>query len=84
MQAVDTNILVRFLTQDDPAQAARATALIKREEIWIARPYCGRPAPQSLRIRATENLWLAFQKKTQATRREDIDLARRRYRNIGA
>lgn len=37
MQAVDTNILVRFLTQDDPAQAARATALIKREEIWIAK-----------------------------------------------
>lgn len=26
----------------------------------------------------------AFQKKTQATRREDIDLARRRYRHIGA
>jgi predicted nucleic-acid-binding protein len=37
MQAVDTNVLVRFLTQDDAAQAARATALIKRQEVWIAK-----------------------------------------------
>ncbi len=26
----------------------------------------------------------AFQKKTQKTRREDVELARRRYRQIGA
>ena len=28
MIALDTNVLVRFLTEDDPAQAARAKALI--------------------------------------------------------
>jgi predicted nucleic-acid-binding protein len=28
---LDTNILVRFITQDDPVQAARATALIEWE-----------------------------------------------------
>jgi predicted nucleic-acid-binding protein len=37
MRAVDTNVLIRLLTQDEPAQAARAAALLKREEIWIAK-----------------------------------------------
>lgn len=31
MIGLDTNILVRFITQDDPVQAARATALIEWE-----------------------------------------------------
>lgn len=30
MIGLDTNVLVRYLTQDDPVQAARATALIER------------------------------------------------------
>ena len=30
MIGLDANILVRYLTQDDPVQAARATALIER------------------------------------------------------
>jgi predicted nucleic-acid-binding protein len=30
MIALDTNVLVRFLVEDDPAQAARATALVER------------------------------------------------------
>lgn len=30
MIALDTNVLVRFLTQDEPAQAARATRLFRR------------------------------------------------------
>ena len=31
MIGLDTNVLVRFLAQDDPAQSARATRLIERE-----------------------------------------------------
>ncbi len=37
MQAVDTNVLIRLLTQDDVAQAARATSLFRRDDIWIAK-----------------------------------------------
>jgi predicted nucleic-acid-binding protein len=35
--AVDTNVLVRFLTRDDPAQSPRAVTLFGSEEIWIAK-----------------------------------------------
>ena len=31
MIGLDTNVLVRYITQDDPAQAARATRLIENE-----------------------------------------------------
>ena len=31
MIGLDTNVLVRYLTQDDPAQAARATRLMEQE-----------------------------------------------------
>ncbi len=37
MVAVDTNVLVRLLTGDDPRQAARAEALFRAEEIWVAK-----------------------------------------------
>ncbi|MET0984807.1 MAG: type II toxin-antitoxin system VapC family toxin [Steroidobacteraceae bacterium] len=37
MQAVDTNVLVRLLTQDDAAQFKRATALFEREQVWVAK-----------------------------------------------
>ena len=37
MVAVDTNVLVRLITQDDPAQAVRARRLFETEEIWIAK-----------------------------------------------
>lgn len=33
MYAVDTNVLVRLLTNDDPEQTRRATALFKKETI---------------------------------------------------
>ena len=36
MRAVDTNVIVRFLTGDDPAQAKRARALIEAGDILIA------------------------------------------------
>jgi predicted nucleic-acid-binding protein len=37
MTAVDTNILVRLLTGDDPAQQADARSLFEVEQIWIAK-----------------------------------------------
>lgn len=37
MYAVDTNVLVRLLTQDDASQAARAVALFRAEKIFIPK-----------------------------------------------
>ena len=37
MTAVDTNVLVRLLTGDDPKQAAAAQSLFASESIWIAK-----------------------------------------------
>ena len=37
MIAVDTNVLVRLLTGDDPKQGAASRALFARESIWIAK-----------------------------------------------
>lgn len=35
MLAVDTNVIVRFLTRDDPRQFAKADALIRDENIYV-------------------------------------------------
>src|SRR5580693_3693986 len=37
MVAVDTNVVVRFLTGDDPKQAAAAKSLFAAGPIWIAK-----------------------------------------------
>jgi predicted nucleic-acid-binding protein len=37
MVAVDTNVLVRLLTEDDAKQAAAARSLFVAESIWIAK-----------------------------------------------
>ena len=37
MIAVDTNLLVRILTNDDPAQARRAIKILQSEEIFIPK-----------------------------------------------
>jgi predicted nucleic-acid-binding protein len=37
MIAVDTNVLVRLLTEDDPEQAAAARILFAEKPIWIAK-----------------------------------------------
>jgi len=37
MPAVDTNVVVRFVARDDPAQYARAAALFRRQPVWIAK-----------------------------------------------
>jgi predicted nucleic-acid-binding protein len=35
--AVDTNLLVRLITQDHVIQTARASRLFEREQIWVAK-----------------------------------------------
>lgn len=37
MVAVDTNVLVRLLVEDDPKQAAAARRLFERQPVWIAK-----------------------------------------------
>ena len=37
MHAVDTNVLVRLLTNDDPGQSRRAAALFNKETIFIPK-----------------------------------------------
>ena len=37
MIAVDTNVVVRLLTNDDPAQAARAADLLARERVLVPK-----------------------------------------------
>jgi predicted nucleic-acid-binding protein len=37
MTAVDTNVLVRLLTADDPRQTAAARSLLSTEPIWISK-----------------------------------------------
>ena len=57
MRAVDTNVVVRFLTGDDAKQAAKARAVIGREAIfvprtvlleteWVLRQVYGHPAAE--------------------------------------
>ena len=35
MLAIDTNVIVRYLTGDDPGQFATASALIRNEDIYV-------------------------------------------------
>ena len=37
MIALDTNVVVRVITRDDPAQARRAAALLRREGLWLSK-----------------------------------------------
>jgi predicted nucleic-acid-binding protein len=37
MLAIDTNIVVRFLTADDPKQSRRALELVRDAHVWIAK-----------------------------------------------
>jgi predicted nucleic acid-binding protein len=36
MLAIDTNLIVRFLVRDHPAQSAKAKALIEGEDVFVA------------------------------------------------
>lgn len=35
MQAIDTNVVIRYLTGDDPDQAARARAVVDTEHVFV-------------------------------------------------
>lgn len=37
MVAIDTNIVIRFIVNDDPDQSARARNLIATEDVWLSR-----------------------------------------------
>lgn len=37
MKAVDTDVLIRFLANDDPEQARRALALLNTHSVWVAK-----------------------------------------------
>lgn len=37
MRAVDTNVIVRYLTGDDPAQADKARAIVGQEPVFVPR-----------------------------------------------
>jgi predicted nucleic-acid-binding protein len=37
MIGIDTNVLVRLVTNDDAAQAARALRLVQSDTVWISR-----------------------------------------------
>jgi predicted nucleic acid-binding protein len=68
MLAIDTNIIVRYLTGDHPRQSARAKALIDREDVfvcttvlleteWVLRSVYGyRPAQVAKALRAFAGL----------------------------
>ncbi len=36
MRAIDTNVLVRFLTGDDPEQSRRARAIVETGEVYVS------------------------------------------------
>ena len=36
MLAVDTNVIVRYLTNDDPHQSSRARKLVEESQVWVA------------------------------------------------
>ncbi|MFT4243211.1 MAG: type II toxin-antitoxin system VapC family toxin [Acidovorax sp.] len=37
MLAVDTNVVIRFLVDDDPAQHRRAVALFRKHVVWLPK-----------------------------------------------
>lgn len=37
MLAVDTNVIVRYLTNDHPRQSAQARELIEQNQVWVPR-----------------------------------------------
>lgn len=94
MIGLDTNVLVRFLVQDDPEQGAAARALIERctaedpgyvprevmgELVWVlARAY--RFGRQEI-VRALEGLCEAEELRIEAADR--VGLALHRFRNEG-
>ena len=36
MRAIDTNVLVRFLANDDPTQSAKARAIVEADDVYVS------------------------------------------------
>ena len=69
MIGIDTNVLVRYLAQDDRAQAARATAFIERE--------CSPESPGFVgRVVLAEVVWVS-ESLYGASRRDIAEIVRR-------
>ena len=63
MIGIDTNVLVRYIAQDDPAQAKKATALIERE--------CNEASPGFIgHVVLVETVWVA--ESCYQASREDV------------
>ena len=69
MIGLDTNVLVRYIAQDDKAQSARATALIEKECSASVPGYVGL-------VVLAEVVWVS-ESRYGATRQEVADLVRR-------
>ena len=62
MIGLDSNVLVRYLTQDDPAQSARATRLIERQ--------LSEKEPGFISVIVLVELWWVLKRLYRATRAE--------------
>ena len=69
MIGLDTNVLVRYIAQDDKAQSARATALIEKECSASAPGYVGL-------VVLAEVVWVS-ESRYGATRQEVAEIVRR-------
>ncbi len=69
MIGLDTNVLVRYIAQDDKAQSSRATALIEKECSVSMPGYVGL-------VVLAEVVWVS-ESRYEATRKEVADIVRR-------
>ena len=69
MIGLDTNVLVRYIAQDDKAQSSRATALIEKECSVSMPGYVGL-------VVLAEVVWVS-ESRYDATRKEVADIVRR-------
>ena len=69
MIGLDTNVLVRYIAQDDKTQSSRATALIEKECSVLMPGYVGL-------VVLAEVVWVS-ESRYDATRKEVADIVRR-------
>lgn len=69
MIGLDTNVLVRYIAQDDKAQSARAATLIEKE--------CSAPAPGYVGLVVLAEVVWVSESRYGATRQEVAEIVRR-------
>lgn len=67
MIGLDTNVLVRYFTQDDPAQAKQANRIIKR---------CSRKSPGYINLVVLAELFWVLSSRYQYSREQQVSLLR--------